>query len=84
MERALLMQFITLSIYILFIGFTFCDGFKLHIVRKLIWFVAFLIICINTLTVTGEFDLTLILPTSTLLAFLLCYLEKIKAGRRAV
>jgi len=82
MANTLLMQFLTLSLYTLFMGFCFCDGFKLHILRKLVWFAVFLTISIYTLKAKNEFDLTLILPTPTLLAILLCAYEKIKAKRR--
>jgi len=69
------MQFLALSLYAFFVGFCFCDGFKLHIVRKLIWFITFLIVSIYILKIKNEFDLVLILPIPTLLAFLLCYYE---------
>lgn len=78
MANTLIMQFLTLSLYTLFMGFCFCDGFKLHILRKLVWFVIFLAICIYTLNIKNEFDLTLILPIPTLLAILLCAYERIK------
>jgi len=75
MAKVLLMQFLTLSIYTFFMGFCFCDGFKLHILRKLIWFITFLLINIYILKVKGQFDLALILPIPTLLAILLCSYE---------
>ena len=77
----LLLQFLTLSFYVLFMGFTFCDGFKLHIVRKLIWFCVFLVIALSTFKNKGVFDLAVILPIPTLLAFALCLYEKIKRGK---
>lgn len=75
MERTLIMQYVTLSIYVLFMGICFCDGFRLHVARKLIWFLTFLVICIYVLKKTGQFDLTLILPVPTLFAILLCRYE---------
>lgn len=75
MERVLIMQYLTLSIYVLFMGICFCDGFRLHVARKLIWFLTFLVVCIYVLKKTGQFDLTLILPVPTLLAILLCRYE---------
>jgi len=57
----LLLQYIALCVYVLFMGFTFCDGFKLHIARKLIWFCAFLLVALPTFKSRGEFDLGLIL-----------------------
>jgi len=76
MANRLLMQFLVLSLYAFFVGFCFCDGFKLHILRKLLWFITFLIISIYILKIKNEFDLALILPIPTLLAFLLCYYER--------
>ena len=71
-----LMQFITLSIYLFFVGFTFCDGFKLHIARKVVWFAVFLVNAVSVFAVTNEFSLPFILPIPTTLAFLLCLYEK--------
>jgi len=82
MENILLMQLLTLSLFTFFMGFCFCDGFKLHILRKLIWFLAFLYLCIVTLKTKGNFDLVDILPVSLILAILLCAWQKIKAGKR--
>lgn len=80
MANTLLMQLLTLSLYVLFMGFCFCDGFKLHILRKLLWFIVFLTISVYTLKNKSEFDLTSILPIPTLLAILLCTYEKAKSA----
>jgi len=77
----ILLQFLALSLYTLFVGFCFCDGFKLHILRKLVWFITFLIISIHIFKTKNEFDLALILPIPTLLAILLCGYEKIKSRK---
>lgn len=82
MAEIMFMQFLTLSLYAFFVGFCFCDGFKLHIVRKLIWFIVFLALSIYSVKATNEFDLTLILPTTTLLAILLCAYEKKMAKKK--
>ena len=63
-------------------GFCFCDGFRLHTARKLIWFTVFLAISIYTLRLKNEFDLTFILPVPTLLAIILCGYEKIKSNKK--
>lgn len=78
MPGSLLRQLFTLSLYALFMGLTFCDGFKLHILRKLLWFSIFAAISIHILKTKGEFNLAFILPVPTLLAILLCIYEKIK------
>ncbi len=84
MGKILFMQFLALSLYTFFVGFCFCDGFKLHILRKLVWFIIFLAISIYILNTKNEFNLELILPVPTLLAILLCYYEKKKSKRSIV
>ena len=76
MANILLIQLLALSLYTFFVGFCFCDGFKLHILRKLVWFITFLAISIYILKIKNQFDLALILPLPTLLAILLCGYEK--------
>jgi hypothetical protein len=73
-----LIQFLTLSLYIFFVGFCFCDGFKLHTARKLAWFAVFIAVSIYILEIKNEFDLSLILPLPTLLAILLCAYQRKK------
>jgi len=79
----LFLQFLGLSLYTVFVGFCFCDGFKLHILRKLIWFGVFLVVSLYTFSLTKQFDLTIILPVPTLLAISLCAYEKGKTTRKA-
>jgi len=74
----LLIQLFSLSLYTLFVGFCFCDGFKLHILRKLIWSFVFIFISIYIFKIKNEFDLALILPLPTLLATFFCAYEKIR------
>ena len=76
---ALLTQFIALSLYALFAGFCFCDGFGLPLSRKLVWFSVFAGISIYVLKTTDEFNLASILPVPTLLAILFCALQKRKS-----
>lgn len=78
MLNKFLLPLITLSLYTLFMGFCFCDGFKLPTKRKLIWFGFFLIVSIYILKKKEEFDLALILPLPTLLAIILCAYMKIR------
>lgn len=82
MDNPLVMQLLTLSLYTLFMGFTFCDGFKLHTGRKLVWFAVFGALSIYSMRIKNEFDLTLILPVSIVLAIVLCGYEKIKSNKR--
>jgi hypothetical protein len=57
-------------------GITFCDFYRLHTARKLIWFGIFLAISIYVLRRRGEFDLTLILPVPMLVAIGLAWWQK--------
>ena len=75
-------QWLTLSLFVSFMGFCFCDGFNLHILRKIFWFVVFLVLVMFSFKIKGTFDLILILPPSILLAILLCYYEKRKQKRK--
>lgn len=84
MGKILLLQFIALSLYACFAGFCFCDGFRVHIIRKLIWFIIFLAISTYILKTKGSFDLAFILPIPTLLAILLCYYEREKSKSKSI
>lgn len=75
MGNTIFWQWLTLSLFASFMGFCFCDGFKLHILRKLLWFIVFLALVIFSMRVRDGFDLTAILPPSILLAIVLCYFE---------
>lgn len=81
MNDPLFMQLLALSLYTWFMGFTFCDGFQLHIIRKLIWFGVFLAVSIYVLHTQNEYDLALILSVSSLAALVLCYFERRKRGQ---
>ncbi|MCM8771053.1 MAG: hypothetical protein NC936_04215 [Candidatus Omnitrophica bacterium] len=82
MDKILLQQFFALSIFALFMGICFCDGFKLHILRKLVWWVIFLIICTYVFLKTAEFNLALILPIPLILAIILGEYEIQKAKKK--
>lgn len=81
MDKMIAMQFLALSLYALFAGFCFCDGFGLTVRRKLVWFTVLFLISLSVLKIKGEYDLALILPVPTLLAILLCYREKQRSKR---
>jgi len=85
MEKAMdlfSIQFLALSLYVVFVGFCFCDGFGLHISRKLIWFTVLFLISAYILKVKNEFDLALIIPIPTILAIALCAYEKMRAKNK--
>lgn len=81
MEKVLLLQFVTLSIYTVFVGFCFCDGFNLPVQRKLFCFIPFVLICFFVMKIRGQLDLELILPLPTLMALLLCINEHKKLNK---
>ena len=78
MEKTLLLQFLTLSIYAVFLECCFSDGFKLSVFRKLLCFIPFLVISVYVFKQDGQLTLELILPVPSLLAFLLCLNERTK------
>ena len=78
MQERLILQFVTLVIFLFLMGITFCDFYKLHIGRKLIWFFVLLAISIYVLRRYEEFELALILPVPMLLAIGLGWLQKKK------
>jgi hypothetical protein len=76
MVEKLILQFLTLSIFSFLMGITFCDFYKLHTAKKLVWFGIFLASSIYVLRWRGEVDLALILPLPMLAAIALAWLEK--------
>jgi hypothetical protein len=73
---AFLLQFLALAIYVVFVGFCFCDGFKLHITRKVLWYIVFLAVALYVLANTDQFNLALILPVPTLIAIMMCAFQE--------
>jgi hypothetical protein len=63
-------------------GFCFCDGFGLHILRKLLWFAVFLAMVVYTMNTKGSFELTSILPVPIVFAFILCAYEKARKKQK--
>ncbi len=76
MPENILWQMLTLSLFTLFAGICFCDGFDLHIGKKIAWFIVFAAISVYILKTKEEFDLKLILPIPILFAIFLCLHEK--------
>lgn len=76
MGGKILLQFIALSIYVLFLGFIFCDYFKLHNFKKILFFIVFLFFATIVIKTRNEFDLSLILPVPTALALWLGIWQK--------
>ena len=82
LQYPLFAQFVALSLYVIFMGFCFCDGFGLRTSRKLLWFVVFLAFAWYVLNVTGELDLAFILPIPSLLAILICVFQKRESRKK--
>ena len=83
MAQTILKQLMALTAYTFFMGFCFCDGFGLHIIRKLIWFMIYSGVSIYTFRAQNQFDLSMILTVSSLCAIVLCTYEKRKSSRKA-
>ena len=69
-------ELISLSVYVTYIYFSFCDGFGLRPRRKMIWGIFFLFFSYSSFKAKGEFDLELIIMLSSLLAFVLAMFQK--------
>ena len=72
----LLMELLALSAYTFYIFFSFCDGFGLKPIRKLIWAFFFLILSLRSFRYEGHFDLAVIILWSSLFAFILGKIQK--------
>jgi hypothetical protein len=69
---------LALGLYVSFMGFTFCDGFKVHNLKKVLWYIVFLAATFYTVRIKKEFDLAFILPIPTLFAILLAVHERLR------
>ncbi len=78
------MDFIALSLYVISMGFCFCDGFGLHTGRKLVWFFVLVLISWYVLRTRGTFDLAYILPIPTVLVVVLGKGELLRRQRHGV
>ena len=76
MDKDVVMQFLALSLYVLFTGFCFCDGFDLPVSKKIVWGGVFLLVSLYVQREKGELDISWILPVPTLVALLFCYRRK--------
>jgi len=70
------LQFFALCVYVLFVGFCFCDGFELSTGTKIAWYAILLILGFYSLNKYNEFILALILPVPTLFALAVCWYKK--------
>ena len=67
---------IALACFVLYVFFSFCDGFKIKTAKKALWAVVFLANYFIVLQKTGQIDLSLILPIPCLLALFLAWQEE--------
>lgn len=74
-----ILNYVALSLYCLFVFITFCDGFGLHIFRKITWAVIFLMAAFWSLKLNNTLNLGLILPIPTVFAIYLCLKAKNKS-----
>jgi len=81
--ESILLQYGAICIFLLLMGFTFCDGFKLHTGLKLLWFAVFATIAIYNVKTHDRFVLEEILPAPCLLAFALGWYQlKIRGAKK--
>ena len=69
------LEVVPLACYVVYIYFSFCDGFNLRPSRKIIWGAYFLSFSLVSLASSGKFDLRLIISLSSLLAFVLALFQ---------
>ena len=71
-----LIEVAPLACYVLYIFFSFCDGFGLKPLRKIIWAIYFLLFSAISFIAIDSFDLTFIVPLSSMMAFILAWFQK--------
>ena len=65
-----------LSCYVAFVYLSFCDGFHLKPLRKIVWGVYFLAFSSLSFIAYGRFDLRVIILLSSALAFVLIVFQR--------
>lgn len=70
------LEVVPLACFVVYIFFSFCDGFGLNPARKIVWAVYFLFFCFLTFAASDKFDLRLIISLSSLLAFILALFQQ--------
>ncbi|HOW36609.1 MAG TPA: hypothetical protein PL155_09400 [Candidatus Omnitrophota bacterium] len=79
-----LKELLPLSVYVWYVYFSFCDGFGLHPLRKIVWGIYFLLFSYWSIQISGRFDIAFILGLSSLTAFVLAWFQarenKLKAN----
>lgn len=70
------LEIFSLSCFVLFVFFSFCDGFSLRPGRKMIWAVYFLAFSYVPFWATGRFNVALIVLLSSLMAFVLAWFQQ--------
>ena len=69
-------QIFGIACYVFYVYFSFCDGFKLKISRKIIWAICFISFCYFSLQTWGRFYFPFIVGTSSLIAFILAWFQQ--------
>ena len=70
------LEVVPLACFVVYVYYSFCDGFGLSTARKVVWAVYFLFFSLLTFKTSGKFDLRLIISLSSLLAFALAMFQK--------
>lgn len=66
---------VPLACYVIFIFYSFCDGFKMRPARKVTWSVYFLSFSYLSFLCWGYFNLAIIVSLSSLTAFALAWFQ---------
>ena len=78
----MLLELIALCCFVVFVFYTFCDGFGLRPARKIFWAVYFLIFSYASFWAKGYFDVPVIVILGSLLAFVLAMFQKSENKKR--
>ena len=72
----LVIEVLSLSLYVLYMFFSFCDGFGLRLKRKILWALCLVFLSAWSVHQLGHFDLKIILLISSLLGLILARLQR--------
>ncbi len=74
--RYYLFEFAALSAFVLYVFFSYCDGFGLSIQRKLLWAAWFLALCFWSQASYGYLNVSVIILCASMIAFVMARLQR--------
>ena len=75
-QSKIFLELLALSAFVLYIYFSYCDGFGLNPFRKLMWGVCFVWLSYKSFVAQGHFDLKIIILLMSLFAFILAWIQR--------